>query len=75
MSFPAAGTSPLSSLRSVQRVLITIGLALLGLGLLWPWFQKMGLGHLPGDIVIERETFRLYFPITTMIVVSIVTSR
>jgi H+/Cl- antiporter ClcA len=29
------------------------------------------LGHLPGDIRIERENFRFYFPITTMIVASL----
>lgn len=32
------------------------------------------LGHLPGDIVIKREGFRFYFPITSMILVSIVLS-
>ena len=30
------------------------------------------LGHLPGDIRVERENFRFYFPITTMIVLSVV---
>jgi hypothetical protein len=30
-----------------------------------------GLGHLPGDLVIERENFRLYIPLGTMIVVSL----
>jgi hypothetical protein len=43
-------------------------------GLLWPWLGKLGLGRLPGDIVIERESFRLYLPITTSILVSIVLS-
>lgn len=37
--------------------------------------NKLGwLGHLPGDIRIEREHFRFYFPITTMILVSIILS-
>lgn len=58
----------------MQRVLITIGVMLVALGLVWPWIQKLGLGHLPGDIVIERENFRFYFPITTMILVSLVLS-
>lgn len=58
----------------MQRVLLTIGLVLVGLGLLWPWLQKIGLGHLPGDIIIERENFRFYFPVTSMIVVSVVLS-
>ncbi len=56
----------------VQKTLITIGVILLVLGLVWPLLRKMGLGHLPGDIVIERENFRLYFPITTMLLVSLV---
>lgn len=30
------------------------------------------VGHLPGDINIRRENFRLYFPLTTMIIISIV---
>ena len=30
------------------------------------------IGHLPGDIHIEKENFRLYFPLTTMIIFSIV---
>jgi uncharacterized membrane protein (DUF106 family) len=32
------------------------------------------LGRLPGDIVIERENMRIYFPIVTMLVVSIILS-
>ncbi len=58
----------------MQRILITLGLILVILGLLWPWIHKLGFGHLPGDIVIERENFRFYFPVTTLIVVSVVLS-
>ncbi len=36
--------------------------------------HRLGLGRLPGDIVIERNNFRFYFPITTSILVSIVLS-
>ena len=32
------------------------------------------LGHLPGDVRVEKENFRFYFPITTMIIISIVLS-
>ena len=56
----------------MQRWLIILGAALLVLGLAWPWLQKLGLGRLPGDIVIERENFRLYLPIGTSLVVSAV---
>ena len=58
----------------MSRFLIILGVVLLVLGLLWPVFQKIGLGRLPGDIVIERETFRVFIPITTSLVVSIVLS-
>ena len=56
------------------RWLIAIGLVLVVLGLLWPWLGKLGLGRLPGDIVIERGAFRFYFPIATCLILSIVLS-
>jgi len=58
----------------LQRILITFGIVLLVLGLLWPWLQKIGWFRLPGDIAIEKENFRFYFPITTSIIVSIILS-
>ena len=58
----------------MARTLIVIGALLVVLGLVWPWITKLGLFRLPGDIVIERDGFRFYFPITTMIIISIVIS-
>ena len=58
----------------MSRWLIVIGLALVVVGLLWPWLGRLGLGRLPGDIVIERGNFRFYFPIVTCLVVSGVVS-
>lgn len=58
----------------MSRTLIVIGLVVVVIGLLWPWISKLPIGRLPGDIVIERENFRFYFPITTMIIVSVVVS-
>ena len=58
----------------MARWLILLGVVLIVAGLLWPWLGKLGLGRLPGDIVIEREGFRLYLPITTSILISIVLS-
>jgi len=55
----------------MSRALITIGLILVIVGLLFPWLQKLGLFRLPGDIVIERENFRFYFPITSAIIISL----
>jgi len=56
----------------MARTLVTIGVVLVIAGLLWPWLSKLGLGRLPGDIVIERGEFRLYFPIVTCIIASVV---
>lgn len=58
----------------MTRFLVAAGIVLIVLGLLWPVVQKLGLGRLPGDVVIEREGFRLYVPVTTSILVSIVLS-
>ncbi|MDZ5695918.1 DUF2905 domain-containing protein [Chelativorans sp. M5D2P16] len=58
----------------MSRLLIIFGVILIAVGLLWPFLQKMGLGRLPGDLVLGRENFRVYIPITTSILVSIVLS-
>jgi uncharacterized membrane protein YadS len=58
----------------MSRTLIIFGIVLLGLGLLWPVIAKLGLGRLPGDIVVERENFHLYIPITTSLIVSLALS-
>jgi len=58
----------------MSRVLIIFGVALIAAGLLWPVLNKLGFGRLPGNIVIERENFRLYIPIATSIIVSVVLS-
>ena len=59
---------------TVSRLLIIFGLALVALGLLWPVMDKIGLGRLPGDIVIERDNFRLHIPLATSLLVSVVLS-
>ena len=56
----------------VRRILIVAGIVLVAVGLLWPYLTRLGLGRLPGDIVVERENFRFYFPLATSILVSIV---
>ena len=58
----------------MQRTLILIGLVLVVIGLAWPWLGKLPLGRLPGDIVVDRASFKLYVPITTMILLSAVLS-
>lgn len=53
------------------RTLVIAGALLVVVGLAWPWLSRLGLGRLPGDIVIRRGNFVFYFPITTSIVVSL----
>ena len=58
----------------MQRILITVGLLIALIGLLWPWIAKLGLGRLPGDLIIDKPGFKLFAPFTTMIVISVVLS-
>jgi hypothetical protein len=58
----------------MSRWLITIGLVLVVIGLLWPWLSSLGLGRLPGDIVIERDNVHFYLPIATGLIISVVLS-
>jgi hypothetical protein len=58
----------------VARLLITLGFIVMVVGLLWPVIAKLGLGHLPGDIIIRRENVSFYFPIVTCLLVSIAIS-
>jgi Protein of unknown function (DUF2905) len=58
----------------VSRALIVFGIVLIAIGLLWPLISKLGLGRLPGDVVIERANFTLYIPIVTSLLISIVIS-
>jgi hypothetical protein len=58
----------------MARFLIVLGLAILLMGLLWPYLSKLGLGRLPGDIVIERENVTLYVPLATCLLLSLVVS-
>jgi len=53
--------------------LIAIGVVLV-VGLLWPWISRLGLGRLPGDVVVERGQFSVYFPIVTCLIISVVIS-
>ena len=58
--------------KRMPRMLITFGLMLILLGVLWPLLKKFGLGHLPGDMLFKRSGFTFYFPITTCIILSLV---
>ena len=58
----------------MSRTLIIIGLMLVAAGVLWPWLGKLGLGRLPGDFVVRRDSFTFYAPIATGILTSVVLS-
>ncbi len=58
----------------MNRTLILIGLLIVAIGLLWPWLSKLPFGQLPGDIAIRRENVSFYFPLTTMVLISLVLS-
>lgn len=60
----------------MPKLLIAAGLALLVIGLVWQFAPGLvsWFGRLPGDIRIERGDTRFYFPITSMIIVSVLLS-
>jgi DUF2905 family protein len=59
---------------ALGRTLVILGLGLIAAGLLWPLLGRLGLGRLPGDIVIQRGNFTFYAPLGTGLLVSIVLS-
>ncbi|MGZ5876728.1 MAG: DUF2905 domain-containing protein [Bradyrhizobium sp.] len=58
----------------MARFSIVLGLAILVAGLLWPYLSRIGLGRLPGDIVIERDNVTFYFSLMTCLLVSVLLS-
>jgi hypothetical protein len=59
---------------AMARFLIVLGLALLVVGLFWPYLSRMGFGRLPGDIVIQRDNVTFYFPLMTCLLLSLLFS-
>ena len=57
----------------MARWLIILGVVLVLAGLLWPWLAGSASAA-AGDIVIERENFRLYLPLTTSLLISLALS-
>jgi DUF2905 family protein len=57
------------------KALIYFGLLLVVVGVIFLLANKLPwLGHLPGDISVERERFSFYFPLTTCIIISVIIS-
>lgn len=62
-------------MNQTAKFLIIGGFLLIVVGLFWQFGSKyLLLGKLPGDISIEKENFKFYFPVTTSIVISIILS-
>lgn len=58
----------------MQRFLIGLGLIILLAGIAWPLLSRIGLGRLPGDILVQRGGTTFYFPLVTCLIISIVFS-
>ena len=56
----------------MQKLLIILGIVILVIGLLYPYIKKLGLGQLPGDIMLKSGNSTFFFPIVTCIIISVV---
>ncbi len=62
-------------IHSIGKVLIIAGIAFVVIGILLMQFDKIPLiGKLPGDILVRKKNFTVYFPLATSIIISIVLS-
>ena len=55
----------------MQRTLIITGICIVAIGILRPWLSNIPFGRLPGDIIINRPNMRIYFPLATMLLISL----
>ena len=61
----------MQDLQPMAKMMIAAGLLLTGVGLFLLFAGKVpGLGKLPGDIVVQKKNFSLYFPLTTSLALS-----
>jgi uncharacterized protein HemY len=58
----------------MNKWFILIGVVLIIIGIAWPWIGRLPIGRLPGDIIISKPNLKIYFPITTMVIISIILS-
>jgi hypothetical protein len=59
---------------SMGKILITIGLLITGMGIWISYGGRLGFGRLPGDIIIQRDHWTVYIPITSGIIISLILS-
>ena len=55
----------------MQKMLITVGILIASIGVLYPYLKRIGLGRLPGDILIRSENSSFYFPVVSCIAISL----
>ena len=58
----------------MARLLIAAGTLLVLAGLLWPFLKRLGLGRLPGDIALKTEHLRIFLPVASSLLVSLILS-
>ncbi len=58
----------------MQKAVIILGLVIVAIGLAWPWLKGLPIGQLPGDFVFGGDNFKVYFPLTTMLLTSAILS-
>jgi len=56
------------------KLLVIAGIVIVAVGLVWMVGERLGLGRLPGDIVIDRGSTRIYIPLMSSLIVSVVLS-
>jgi hypothetical protein len=56
----------------MSRFLIILGVIFVALGFFWPYLSRLGLGRLPGDVMIGSSGFVFYFPLTTCLLISVI---
>ncbi|GJQ44206.1 MAG: hypothetical protein JETCAE03_37040 [Ignavibacteriaceae bacterium] len=58
-------------MNNTQKIIILLGAFIILIGFLWPYISKIPLFRLPGDIVIDKPNFKVFIPITSMIILSL----
>ena len=56
----------------MQKFLIILGLVVLFVGLLYPYIKRLGLGQMPGDLIIKSGNSTIFFPIVTCVIISVI---
>ena len=56
----------------MAKILIIAGAVLIAAGLLWPWLKQLPIGRLPGDFTVTIGNAKLYLPLGTSILVSVI---